>query len=232
MSLLLERGERGIIIGQTGSGKTVGAIWHVRSVSQWPVIIFDTKIEPAFDGVALPGESSEIIESGDDFLKQWKSKKQPDYLIVRPTAGELANPAELDDLLQAFYAAGKSAFVYIDEAYQWHVQGRAGAGLTGLLTRGRSKKMTTLLSSQRPAWVSRFCFTEVQKYYIYRLSDRRDLQSIENYIPGMAACPLPAKRHFWFYEAGESEKPEYFAPVPYFQHPDKPNDKLTKKGWI
>lgn len=229
MKFLLERGERGLVLGQTGSGKTVGAIWHLRETSQTPVIIFDTKIEDAFNTIALPDESTEFLESGEDFLTQWKKRKQPDYLIVRPEAYELADPRLLDELLQEFYGRGKSAFVYIDECYQWHINGQAGAGLTGILTRGRSKKMTTLLSSQRPAWISRFCFTEVQKYYVYRLQDKRDMKSADNYIPNMSSCAIPAKFHFWFYESGEMEKPVYCSPVP---QQDLKEESQQLRRWI
>lgn len=62
------------------------------------------------------------------------------------------------------------------------MQGRAGSGLIALLTRGRSKGISVLMSTQRPAWLSRFCFTEAQKYYIYRLTDRRDSKVLGEYI--------------------------------------------------
>ena len=77
MDWLLKRGERGIILGQTGSGKTVGAMHHLRESPLSPVLVFDTKIEPSFENLPLPDESMELIESGDDFLKQWKQRKQP-----------------------------------------------------------------------------------------------------------------------------------------------------------
>lgn len=213
MDWLLKRGERGIILGQTGSGKTVGAMHHLRESPLSPVLVFDTKIEPSFENLPLSDESMELIESGDDFLKQWKQRKQPDYLLIRPSMAEVANPELLDDLLLQFYSMGRGALLYIDEAYQWHVAGRAGAGLTGILTRGRSKGMSTLLSSQRPAWVSRFCFTEVQKYYIFLLSDKRDHQTVANYVPGFDLCQRPVKYHSWFYHAGETESPLYCKPV-------------------
>ena len=198
MSILLERGQRGIIIGQTGSGKTVGAIWHMQHVPVTPIVIMDTKGEPAFDKIGID-EETQVYESLADFEREWfKKRRQPVYSIVRPDMSEIAEPAGMDETLFRMVQGGRGHFLYIDEAYQWHVAGRAGAGLTGILTRGRSKGITTLLSTQRPAWLSRFCFTEAQKMYIYRLNDKRDAKTIGEYVPDFAEKPI-AKRYEWYY---------------------------------
>ena len=109
-SLLLEKGERGIIIGQTGSGKTVGAISHLQNSSLYPVIIFDTKGEPAFDDIALDDEESVIYDSAKDFIDQWHRRKQPEYSIVRPTPEEMGDPLKLDNVLMQIYNTGKKMF--------------------------------------------------------------------------------------------------------------------------
>lgn len=231
MNINLKRGERGVVIGQTGSGKTMLSMWLLRTAPQSPVVIMDTKIEPSFDDIAHPDESLEIVQSADDFLTQWKGKKQPDYIIVRPSAAELSDPTLLDDTLVEIYGRGRSLLLYIDEAYQWHIGGQAGQGLIGLLTRGRSKGMSTLLSTQRPSWISRFCFTESQKYYICRIADKRDLKTIESFIPEFATLPMPQKYHFWYYNTGETEKPLYVKPinVTMFEHEKIFNQR---KGWL
>lgn len=215
MDILLKKGERGIIIGQTGSGKTRGAIWLIQQLPLSPVYIMDTKGEPAFDDIVREGEDIVIYNDGESFVKALKNKVQPVYSIVRPTADEMADPFEMDSILTAIYLANKSCVIYIDEAYQWHVNGRCGSGLIGLLTRGRSKGMTTILSTQRPAWISRFCFSESQRFYVYRLSDSRDMKNLGEFIPGFSGKGVAAKFHWWYYNNSEMiEEPTYFLPVP------------------
>jgi len=235
MSILLERGQRGIIIGQTGSGKTVGAIVQLQSTHLFPVIIFDTKGEPAFDSIALDDEESIVYDSAADFLKNWPKKSQPDYIIVRPDMHELSDIEALDGVLQAIMHIGKKCLIYIDEAYQFHIQGRAGAGLVGLLTRGRSKGMSVLMSTQRPAWLSRFCFTEAQKFYIYRLTDERDHKIISAYIPGFLQKSVAKKHHFYYYDNSQDESGiKYFKPVQILTKSIDPNKGVVekKRHWI
>lgn len=231
-SILLKRGERGLIIGQTGSGKTVGALVHMQATNLYPVIILDTKGEPAFNDIAddgdeeTPPEETIIYDDAEKFINQWHKKRQPEYSIVRPTPQEMGDSANLDSILQRIYDTNKRCLIYIDEAYQWHVNGRAGAGLIGLLTRGRSKGMSVLLSTQRPAWISRFCFTEAQKFYIYKLSDKRDHKIISEYIPDFMDKPIAQKHFFHYYDNSQDEKGiRYFKPVPY-----TPKVKTAKNG--
>ena len=236
-SILLQRGQRGIIVGQTGSGKTIGAIWQLQQSALSPVIILDTKGEPAFNKIARgetePGagdaERLEIYDDGETFLKAWKRRDQPEYIIVRPSAEEIAEPLAMDLILTGIYNAGKSCLVYIDEAYQWHIAGRAGPGLVGLLTRGRSKGMTTLISTQRPAWISRFCFSEAQKFYIYRLSDKRDMKTLAEYIHDFSNKTVAKKHHFWYYNV-DMEACLSYRPVPLPDLPEQVIDLRDK--WL
>lgn len=231
MTILLERGQRGIIIGQTGSGKTVGAIWHMQHVPVTPIVIMDTKGEPAFDKIALD-EELQVYDSLAEFELAWfKKKRQPIYSIVRPDMSELAHPALMDETLARMAQSSRAHFLYIDEAYQWHVQGRAGAGLTGILTRGRSRGITTLLSTQRPAWISRFCFSEAQKMYIYRLTDKRDAKTIGEYIPDFAEKTV-AKRFEWYYYDVLASELELYAPVRILDKPQRPLVAQTKRQWL
>ena len=229
-SLLLEKGERGIIIGQTGSGKTVGAISHLQNSSLYPVIIFDTKGEPAFDDIALDDEESVIFDSAKDFIDQWHRRKQPEYSIVRPTPEEMGDPLKLDNVLMQIYNTGKKCLIYIDECYQWHINGRAGNGLIGLLTRGRSKGMSVLMSTQRPAWISRFCFTEAQKFYIYKLTDKRDFKILGEYIPEIEGKKIGHKYHWLYYNYSDDQGIRYFKPVPMIVKQTTGNN--TKGRWI
>lgn len=218
--LFLKRGERGVIIGASGSGKTKGAIWHLRNTALSPVIVFDTKGE---DFAVLPrefdGEREQVLDV--DTRAQFDALRLdelPEYVIVRPSPRELADPDALDGYLQAVYERFRPAFVYIDEAYQFHRGANAGPGFVGLLTRGRSHGITTLVGSQRPAWLSRFAFTEAVRWYVYALNDARDRSRIGEFIPGFDELPaLKLGDHHFYYHHIARPAPQLMAPVPLYK---------------
>lgn len=202
--VFLKSGERGVIVGHSGSGKTSGAVWQLAQTSLAPVIVFDTKGEPAFD--ALPreregGEREEMLPVGSfSEFAALAYDELPEYVLVRPSVAELADPKALDRYLMHIYEHFRPALVYIDEAYQFHVGSNAGPGLIGLLTRGRSRGISTLVGMQRPAWVTRSVFTEAVRFYVYRLIDDEDVKRMAQFIPGFDALPRVEQHHFWYYD--------------------------------
>lgn len=232
--MLLNKGERGLLIGRTGSGKTQNAIFQLKNAPIWPVIIFDTKIEDAFFSVPEGDETLDVIESLEEFDNASKAPRKtwPDFFLVRPAMHEAQDPDLLDEYSRIAYQRFGPAFIYYDELYNWHNQGRAGSWFTGLLTRGRSKGKTVLMASQRPSWVSRFCLTEAEKFYLHQLTDNRDLKTLSEVIPGLEESGPPPKYHFWHFNHGEHEKPQLYLPVPYTK-PDPANKrKFGKQKWI
>lgn len=211
LDIRLSPGERGLIIGQTGSGKSFGAAWMARHAEQ-RVIIMDTKHEPLFDRLPKPGEEALIVSSVAEMLEAVKRKKGAEYIIVRPPSTVLAEPETLDGYLAAIYEHARDVFTLIDETYTFHTNGRAHAGLIGMLTRGRSRGLTTLMGTQRPAWVSRFCLTEAQKYYVFRIADKRDWNTLSSVGPFIQR-QIP-KYHFLYWIQGEDESPRLMAPLP------------------
>lgn len=231
MSIILTPGQRGIMVGQTGSGKTVGAIFQLQHSPQPVVIVFDTKGEPAFNTLAVGAETHEFYHSCDSFISAFKSKDLPNYMIVRPSGDEMSDIEEMDNALKGIERLRKKCLVYIDEAYQWHNNGKAGGGLIGLLTRGRSMGISTLIATQRPSWTSRFCYSESQKFYLYKLSDVRDMKVMAEHIPNLNVKDTASKHHFWYYDnAQDLDYPVYYNPVPL----PKRNLQIKESGkkWI
>lgn len=200
-------GERALIVGQTGSGKTAFALWLLIRVETAPVIIYDTKEESKFP--KLPNSS--ICHTFEQVKEQYDNV-EIDYIIFRPAIELLSKPLELDSLLMLHYQHFKHSVAYIDEAYSFHNAGRAGPGLVALLTRGRSRGITTIMSSQRPAMLSRFAITESQKLYVFRLADKQDRKRVGDIIPNFADMDLPAKHAFYYFESGQ-DYPELFKPI-------------------
>ena len=232
--ILLKKGQRGLIVGQTGSGKTWGAIWHMQNVSVTPIVIFDTKGEPEFDKIALHDETIEFYDDMHSFAKEWKAKKrQPTYSIVRPSAVEVSEPFEMDAYLHDILNKKRSCFLYFDELYQWHNNSRAGPGLTGLLTRGRSAGITVLMGSQRPAWLSRFALTESQKFYIYKLSHKDDHRRLGDVIPDFEDAEKIAKKFEWVYYNSSNDSLSRFSPVSISRNEEPvENTNIYTREWL
>lgn len=222
-------GERAFICGQTGSGKTAFAVWTLRRLDYGPVIIYDTKEEEKFP--ALP---KSVVVHDFDKIKEYMNDEEFDYIVFRPSSSDLTDSNRLDDYLHRHYAEYQHSVAYIDEIYSFHNNGRAGKGLIALLTRGRSRGITTIMSTQRPAWISRFTVTETQLFYIFRLVDRKDALRLSDVIPGFDRLPKLKPYYFYFYRTGE-DHPRLFAPITLDKgqdtgYTDKVPSKIVK--WI
>lgn len=207
MNIVPAVGERALIVGQTGCGKTAFACWLLAYCRDG--VIYDTKIEPKF--AALPG--ARVVDSWADVRKVWKKDKDVRFVVFRPPVSDVIDPDKLDHYLLRHYEEMRQTTAYIDEAYQFHNQGRCGPGLQSLLTRGRSRGITTIMSSQRPKWLSLFCLTESQRFYIFRLVDRNDRKRFADIIPGFDA-DADVPRHYFRYCDFDLPAPVLFSPVP------------------
>lgn len=239
-TLIPQEGERALIVGQTGSGKTAFAAWMLRRLAVSPVVIYDTKDEDKFRALV----PNAVVETVPEMLAAVEDEAF-DYVIVRPPVALLREPEALDDYLMAHYEQLRRVPAYIDEAYTFHRNAQAGPGLIALLTRGRSRGITTIISTQRPAWLSRFCVTEAQRLYLFRLTDKADKKRIGDVVPEFADMPNPQKHGFYFFETGE-ETPKLMTPVKLdptlnvgytdkpldTPEPGEPADSPRKRVWI
>jgi hypothetical protein len=173
-----------------------------------------------------------IADSLDELhaIKKLPAKHQPDYILVRPSAAEVQAFEPMDAYTQYVYNNFGKCFIYFDELTNWHRGNQTGPGLINLLTRGRSRGKTTLMATQRPAWVSRSCFTETDKFFIHRMQDLRDAKTLSDVVPDIEKMPRPPKWHFYFYDTGaEMDTPALFKPVPYTPIEE---GKIFREKWI
>lgn len=156
----IEPGQHIAVTGQTGSGKTTALTNLVELRPTEGLIVFDTKIDQAFDTVGTPvfdldmKEASSLLNNGE-------------VVILRPK--RVPTWDEYDTFLLELHQRAQGLTIMIDEGYMLHDNGRCGPGLQAVLTRGRSRRQSLVLGCQRPAWVSRFCFTEATHILFMRL---------------------------------------------------------------
>jgi hypothetical protein len=203
-------GERAIVLGQTGSGKTVLNMHLLQHLQTTPVIIYDTKEEPKFE--SLP-HSRVVFDDRD--LADAVDDPSLDYIIHRPHIDLLPDWRALDELLTRHYYDFRGVDAYIDELTQFHgTAGSYGKGLNALYARGRSRGITLLGSSQRPARISQLALSESQHVFQFHLSKRSDRKKVSD-DTGAPLLDNPPPYHFWHFRTDDPDAvPSLIAPVP------------------
>lgn len=204
IKLLPEPGERAFVAGQTGSGKTAFGVWMLERMETSPAIIYDTKEETKFDTL----KNSRVVETQDQCDEAFNDATV-DYIVFRPPISVTSDPRQLDALLYYHWLHYSKSIAYIDEAYMFHTSGRAGPGLLALMTRGRSRAITVIMTTQRPAWISQFIISEAQKFYIFYLMIPDDKKRISGIVPGFDKLPDPPKHGFYYLRSGERSATKY-----------------------
>lgn len=202
MAFLPSPGERAILFGQSGSGKSIAAAWMLHYMPA-PIVIYDTKVSPSLVR-CFPG--ADIV----DGLTGARIALRKPVTILRPSPEELSDPEFLDDALWRLYLRKVPMTLYLDEALDLHVAGRAGRGLLACVSRGREQGITLMIATQRPAWVSLYLLSEAQHYYVFKLRLKADKDRVEQ-ITGFRLRPLD-KHHFVHID--NDDAPTYYSPVP------------------
>jgi len=204
--LLPKEGERMLIVGQTGSGKSVLAAEILQRVLAVPVIVLDTKSEALFQTI---DQQLDLAQ-----LRRQTKEDLDDYVVLRPTEEELADPKALDEYVQYVHHHLAPCCLYVDELYMLHNGARAYRGLIGAYTRGRSAGLTLIGATQRPSWISRFAISESTSYAVFELVDLKDRKRVGDVIPEFANVPRLAPYNFYFFRHG-IRGPLLMRPVPY-----------------
>ena len=185
------------IVGATGSGKTHAAMWHLsrRSYDTKPWIVYDFKTDELINSV--PGATHLRVDS--------PVPERPGLYIVHP------HPADGDYVEAQMWSIWQrgNVGVYIDEGY---MVGKNNHAFRALLTQGRSKHVPMIVLSQRPVWMDRFVFSESEFFQIFRLQHKKDVASVQEFIPHDLSKRLP-EYHSYYYDVG-ADKMVVLGPVP------------------
>lgn len=190
--------QRITIIGKTGSGKTQGGTWQLskRSYDRKPWVILDLKYDELLGAIPMTREIG---------LHE-KLPKHPGLYITHPTPAETE---ELDRFLWALWER-ENIGLYVDEGYM--IPPRS-ASFQAILTQGRSKRIPVIMLTQRPAWVTRFAFSEADFIQLYQLTDQRDAKIVKQFMPLPIETTLPAPYYSWWWDNSHNMK-HILQPVP------------------
>jgi hypothetical protein len=181
-----------VLVGRTGTGKTVAGLWHLSQQNlDRPWVILNFKNDEHIDSIE---NTAEI-----DF--DWKpTKKDKGLYILRPLPsdmkGTIQRPSNIDVFLWKIWAAEKCG-IFVDECF---MVGNSDA-FNSCLTQGRSKQVPMIMCTQRPVWISRFCFSEASYVQVFDLNDARDIDTIESFVPIVWEQEPPLEPfQSWYYE--------------------------------
>lgn len=202
----IKPGERAIIAGRTGSGKTVLGNWLIkRSPQKW--VIFNPKHTAGYND--LP--HVEILD-GFNAKKIDAAIPKSRYILLNFKPAE-SDPRFMDACVAWLHDQYDNIGLCADELYTLHDSGRPLPGLTGWLTRGRERKQSFAGLTQRPVWISRFCFSEadyIGGMSLQLASDRKAM--MQN--TGRAEYLKKLDPHYWLWYRVSADGLDLYGPVP------------------
>jgi len=183
-------GERATFIGQTGSGKTTLLTSVLAEIyGRQQIIIIDSKHDDAFNGLDA--------RYCYTYKELGKVKKSDKLVIYRPQDAEAVDMDLYDAIFQWVYTRRNTA-IAIDEITQCVPHTGYGIGFTNLMTRGRIRKCTVLVGTQRPVYAPRLIFSEAQKFWVFNVVDKRDRQTVAGFTDERLSEKVPDTHGFWF----------------------------------
>lgn len=212
------------LIGQTGTGKTVAGLWHLSNMDlERPWVVVDSK--------------------GDDHIKLIKHARLIDFDFI-PRKNDhglfILRPLPMDMKPQP--GARRSAM----EEYLWKIHARGGCGvffdelfmlgdneaLDAIYTQGRSLEIPVIGNTQRPAWVTRYAFSEASFLQCFDLIDQRDIKVIEGFMPLNWDEEIPLAEHnSFYYDIGKKQLTRW-RPVPNEKRILKIFEQKLYRKWV
>jgi hypothetical protein len=175
--------QRVTIMGRTGSGKTQFGAWllSVAPFTEQPYVMIDYKYD------ALLNSITRVREIGFNEVP-----KEPGLYVLHPLPE--ADDDNVDNFLRRVWSR-ENIGLFFDETTL--VPDRSA--FRSILTQGRSKHIPAIMLTQRPAWVSKHCFTDAEYYALFHMQHQDDHKRIRGFIPDIdLASRLPDWHSRWY----------------------------------
>jgi energy-coupling factor transporter ATP-binding protein EcfA2 len=204
----IKKGLRVVVAGRTGCGKTTLANFLLsRSNQHW--VILNPKHTAGYaklpDSNILRRVSGSTAKLNDSIVKHR-------YTIINFSGNE-SNPEFLDAVIKYLHENFSNVGLCVDELYTVHSNGRPGEGLVGWLTRGRELGQSFIGLTQRPAWISKFVFSEADAIAGMDLTlpeDRKKMRENTGHEGFMVRLPA----HHWRWYNVAADAAQLWGPVP------------------
>lgn len=202
-----DNGERVVIAGRTGSGKSTLCCYLLkRSPQTW--LILNPKHTAAFK--SLPDV---VVLTKFDERQVTKEQARHKYVLLN-LSGHQATADYMDEIISWAHGSFRNIGLCADELYTLHSgSGKAGQGLTGWLTRGRELRQSFIGLTQRPVWISRFCFSEADCIIAMDLTIEADRNTFFEHT-GQLEFMKRRLAHSWLCYDVAGDKLVPYGPVP------------------
>ena len=198
----IKPGERCLAVGRTGSGKSLWCRWILsRSRQKWTII--DLKHDPCWNDFGL------IIDKLPDTKKLLKLFIDSQFIVIRPKIHLIDS---IDDWILYIHDEIDNIGLCVDELYFISSNGRCGPGLLAWLTRGRVRKQSFLGGTQRPAWITKFCYSESSYFAIFDLNLLEDRKRVFEFVGKETVLTNPDE-FFWRWYIVKKAKLLLYAPI-------------------
>lgn len=175
--------QRVTVMGRTGSGKTQFGAWLLSQApfTEQPYVMIDYKRDHLLNSI------TRVREIGFGSIP-----KQPGLYVIHPV------PDDDDDNIDAFMRRvwnHENVGMFFDETALIPDRGPFRA----ILTQGRSKHIPAIMLCQRPAFVSKYCFTDAEYYALFHMQHQDDHKRIRGFIPDIDLSDrLPDWHSRWY----------------------------------
>lgn len=203
----IEPGSRTLIAGRTGSGKTTLAAWLMQSRNRQRWIVLNPKHTT---GYATLEDSVSLRKFDSRKLSRELDKNR--FVILNFSPAESDN-VFMDDVLNYIHNAYDNVGICVDELYTIHNNTRPGNGLVSILTRGRERKQTFIGLTQRPKWISRFCFSEADNICGMSLNLDEDRKRMRD-DSGCDEFLVKLDSHHWLWYNVAQDVVTHWSPIP------------------
>lgn len=186
------------VIGRNGSGKSTFAAWLLSGCNfdamSWTIV--NTKGDAFIEEIAaIPGVKTIGIND---------TPGRKGLYVINPL------PHEQDELNEFFHRCWEmeNNGLWIDEGYSI----QKDDWFKACLTQGRSKRVPLIVLSQRPAWISKYVFSECNFVSLFNLQIRDDRKKVAEFVPVEKEYRLQPYCSYW-YNVKDNDLRE-FGPVP------------------
>lgn len=172
------------VVGRNGSGKTVGGAWHLsgKDFKDQAWVIYNTKGDELLNAIGKIEGVKQLDVDG--------TPEENGLYIVNPMPRD---KAAVDLQLGRIWERGNCG-TYLDEGY-WLDEDE---NLNSLLTQGRSRRCPVIVLSQRPAWLTKYAFSECNFVHLFNLQIQDDRKKIGQIVPVDKDYRLRPYHSYWY----------------------------------
>lgn len=197
--------EQLFVCGQKGSGKTTLIRRLIALLPNELIIIIDSK--PDWTDLKPMLSRSDEPKKLDIRLLWTLNKREAKGIYVYQTPYDIPAYADANVEKLIYWAIARydrlkrkvGCTIVVDELGDFSKGSYTTPAMSKLIRQGRSKKVRTILGSQRPSGIPQIAVDQSQRYCVFMLMNKNDRKRMADWVhPGLE--DMATNRDFWYYE--------------------------------